>query len=83
MPTVTKPPRAVFPNHESLYTNYRALQKHIFYNGDTYVFRKIIRKRDTFIHIYRCEKERHTLKIHMGMYAPFYIEGVYSVEEVD
>ncbi|MEG0259578.1 MAG: hypothetical protein RR595_13780 [Lysinibacillus sp.] len=82
MSTATKPSRVVFPNHEALYKNYRAPQKHIFYNGDTYEFRKVVKRANANIHVYRCRKEMHTLKIYMGKYFPLFIEGVYSTEEV-
>lgn len=82
MPTVTISPRAVFPDLKAMYQNYSISYKHIFLNKDLYDFREIVRKGNKSIHIYRCAKEMHTLKIHMYMYGfPFYIEGVYSVEE--
>lgn len=50
-----------------------------FYQGEPYEQKSIIPRRDAAIHIYRCERELHTLKIHMHSGLPYWVEGVYEV----
>lgn len=75
---VIRKPANVYLDLNDLYECYSPAST-IFYQGEPYEQKSIIPRRDAAIHIYRCEKELHTLKIHMHSGLPYWVEGVYEV----
>ncbi|WP_431810831.1 hypothetical protein [Lysinibacillus capsici] len=68
----------VYSNFQDLYESYSPALT-IFFEGELYEKVGIIRNSNTSIHTYRCEKELHTLKIHIRDGSPYHVEGVYEV----
>ncbi|MDD1505732.1 hypothetical protein PVA17_23720 [Lysinibacillus sp. CNPSo 3705] len=70
---------------ENVYTDLKDLYENfipaatIFFDGDTYEQTDTTTKNNKLIHIYRCDKELHTLKIVMKNGSPFLINGVYEM----
>lgn len=79
--TVTVPTNK-YNNLEDIYENYTSVSKFIFFEGDTYEFQESKRANDTEIHLYRCEKEMHNLKIYLKSGVLYLVEGSYSIEAV-
>ena len=71
-----------FPTITDVYEDYTSNYQTIIFEGRKYTFVRIIRLNDLSKHIYRNDKEQHTLSIHMRNGEPFYVEGVYSVKGV-
>ncbi|MEG0471296.1 MAG: hypothetical protein RR588_03080 [Solibacillus sp.] len=72
------------PTYESktaIYDNYRAPVRLIEFEGNVYEFKGIEQKGDVDTHNYRCEYERHNLRIHLQDDVPFYVEGIYKFEK--
>lgn len=75
---VNRKPANVYLDINDLYENYSPAST-IFFAGEPYEKKIIIPSRDAAIHVYHCEKELHTLKIHMHNGFPYWVEGVYEV----
>ena len=78
MNTAIKQPENTYTSLKDLYENYIPAAT-IFFNGDTYERKETLTKNDTLIHVYRCEKELHSLKIQIQNGSPFLINGKYEV----
>ena len=71
-----------FPTMTEVYERYTSPYRTIIFEGRKYTFVRIIRLKDLSKHIFRSDKEQHTLFIHMRNGEAFYVEGVYSVQGV-
>ncbi|ATP40718.1 hypothetical protein CSE16_12045 [Solibacillus sp. R5-41] len=72
------------PTYESntaIYDNYRAPARFIEFEGHVYKFKGTELKADVAIHNYRCNYEQHNLRIHLQGGVPFYVEGIYKIED--
>ncbi|MFC9540740.1 hypothetical protein ACFTQ7_12735 [Lysinibacillus sp. NPDC056959] len=81
MPKIIRKPANVYLDLNDLYESYSQAAT-IFFDGEPYERKGIISSRDATIHVYRCEKELHTLNIHMHNGLPYWVEGVYEVLKV-
>lgn len=70
-----------YENNTAIYDNYRAPARFIEFEGRVYKFRGTERNADVSIHNYRCNYEQHNLRIHLQGDAPFYVEGIYKIED--
>lgn len=68
-----------YPTTEQIYDMYKRPNTRITFEGRTYKFAGIEKKGDVNRHIYRNEKERHTLTIHMQGGVPFYVDAWYII----
>ena len=75
---VKKKTTNVYSDLQDLYESYSPTLT-FFFEGDLYEKIGTIPNSDTPIHVFRCEKELHTFKIHMRNGLPYYIEGIYEV----
>lgn len=78
MPNVKKKPTNVYYDLQDLYESYSPALS-IFFAGELYENIGIVTSAKNPIHVYRCEKELHTLKVHMRNGLPHHIEGIYEV----
>lgn len=67
---------------EAIYEHYSAPGKVIKFEDNEYEFIQAKRLNDKSLHLYRCEKEQHNLKIHLHGGVVFYVEGSYSIGAV-
>lgn len=70
-----------YSDNTDIYELYRAPARFIEFEGNVYKFKGVERKADVNVHVYRCETEQHYLRIHLQEGKPFYVEGVYKVED--
>lgn len=82
MPATATAPTNKYSNLEDIYENYTSASKHIFFEGEIYNYTDYKVMADADIHLYRCEKEMHNLKIYMRSGVPYLVEGLYSVEPI-
>lgn len=71
-----------YKNIEDIYENYTSVSKCIFFEGDVYNYTDFKVTADVDIHLYRCEKEMHNLKIYTRSGVPYLVEGTYSVKPI-
>lgn len=71
-----------FPMMMDIYEKYTSPRQTIEFEDREYTFVRIVRLNDISKHIYRNEKEQHTLCIHMRNNKPFYVDAFYSILEV-
>lgn len=65
--------------NSDIYDHYRAPSKFIRFEGYMYRFKGVEQKGDVAIHHYRCDFERHNVKIHLQNGIPFFVEGIYKI----
>lgn len=82
MPATATSPTNKYNNLEDIYENYSSVSKCIFFEGEVYNYTDFKVMNDADIHLYRCEKEMHNLKIYMKNGVPYLVEGSYSIEAV-
>lgn len=70
-----------YENNAAIYDNYRAPARFIEFEGRVYKFKGMELKADVSIHNYRCNYETHNIRIHLQNGIPFYVEGIYKIEE--
>lgn len=68
-----------YSSNSDMYENYHAPSKLMRFEGHVYQYKGTERKSDTSIHHYRCDLEKHNLKIHLHNGVPFYVEGIYKI----
>ena len=68
-----------YNSNTDVYESYRAPAKFMRFEGHVYKFIGAERKGGVAIHHYRCEPERHNLKIHLQNGVPFFVEGIYKI----
>lgn len=73
----------VYPTKESIYNEYQNPVNEIVFEGHIHEFVGIIPGKKVQKHVYRDEKERHTLVIHVVEGDPLYIDGRYSICDED
>ncbi|MCH7321758.1 hypothetical protein LZ480_07610 [Solibacillus sp. MA9] len=70
-----------YENNAAIYDNYRAPARFIQFEDHVYAFKGVTTKADIAIHHYRCNYECHNLRIHLQGGVPFYVDGIYKIEE--
>lgn len=68
-----------YQNLEAIYEHYKIPNIKILFESNEYEFIQAKRLKDKSLHLYRCEKEQHNLKIHLHGGVVFYVEGSYSI----
>ena len=71
-----------YSNLEDIYENYTSISKNIFFEGEVYEYADFKVMADADIHLYRCEKEMHNLKIYARNGVPYHVTDSYSVKAV-
>lgn len=82
MPATATTPSFVFRDNEEIYEEFTHASQIIVYQGEVYNYTDFKVMNDTDIHLYRCDKEMHNLKIYMRSGVPYLVEGTYSVEPI-
>lgn len=77
MPTATV--KHDYKDLEAIYDHYSDANIKIVFEGNEYEFIQLKRMNDKALHLYRCNKEQHNLKIHLHGRVVFYVEGSYSI----
>lgn len=74
-----------YPSFESLYSTYKSPAKELIFEGREYEFMGKIEcaGKEVSKHVYRDERERHTLVIHLVASTPYYIDAHYSIATAD
>lgn len=71
-----------YPTMEKVYERYERPYKQISFEYRIYNFVCIQKQGGVSQHIYRNEKERHTLTIHMQGGVPIYVDARYIIQQV-
>lgn len=69
---------------QSMYENYRVidLAEKLVLEGHEYRLVGERRKGDSWVHVYRCEQERHNVIVYLRYNLPYLIKPVYSINGI-